>query len=84
MSRQAYNPAYKAEQVVLQMDHPPEWIVTGPAVFGAMMKCKSEEMARHIANVMSIAYARGVKDARREMREALGISSWGGDMKCTD
>jgi hypothetical protein len=75
---------YRAEKVVLQIGKEAEWIATGPGIFGGMMKCRSEEMARHIAQMMNIAHAAGARGARAQMREALGIETWGGDVRCRD
>jgi len=51
---------------------------------GWNVKAESREHAERIVGTAKMAFNLGQREARRAVRESLGLSVWGGDVSCTD
>ncbi|AET42322.1 hypothetical protein DSS3P1_14 [Ruegeria phage DSS3-P1] len=53
-------------------------------VNGRHIKAEDRRHAESIVDALNTAHNLGKRAARHEVRTALGLRTWGGDVRCTD
>ncbi len=49
-----------------------------------IIKCESRDAAENLCGVFEMVYSMGQRKSRHEIREALGLHTWGGTVTCKD